>query len=261
MDPASTILVELTPSVTSTHSMSGSARNQVRWRFAKATLRWASRAIAVLERRLAIEDRPRFAVADRAECRERGIETLAQDARLLQRGRRRTVRGRGPRSAADARPGRASGRARSPRPGSRAAPVARRHPTISAISRARTTRRWIAQVDAGGRGRRDRPQALDQGREPIGLEVALDPGADRRVARKRVGVQAAGDRPQVQPGAAGEDRDAATLVDRRERASGVGREVRDAEWLVGIRPDRGRDAAPSPARRRWPWPCRCPSPR
>ena len=55
----------------SSHSIPGSERNHVRWRFANATLRRASSADRRLAVSVAVEDRPRLAVADRGEGGQR----------------------------------------------------------------------------------------------------------------------------------------------------------------------------------------------
>ena len=79
----------------------------------------------------------------------------------------------------------------------------------------------VARVDARrGRGR-ERAQALDERREAVGDEVGFERGADGRIARQRVGVEAARDGPEVEAGAAGEDRHAVLGRDRGQRRAGV----------------------------------------
>ena len=79
----------------------------------------------------------------------------------------------------------------------------------------------------------DRPKPLDERLEPDREELRLEPGADLGIGRQRLGRDPAGDGPQVQPGAADEDREPAPLPDPGERRAGVGREVGDGERLVG----------------------------
>ena len=73
-----------------------------------------------------------------------------------------------------------------------------------------------------------------QWRDPLGREVRLQARPDRGVARQGGRVQAAGDRSQVQPGPAGEDRGPASLGDGPEGGTGMVGEVRHAERLVGV---------------------------
>ena len=64
---------------------------------------------------------------------------------------------------------------------------------------------------ASARRGRHRAEPLDERLEPDGEELRLEPGADLRVGRQRGRVDAARDGPQVEPGAADEDREPAAL--------------------------------------------------
>ena len=239
--------------------MSGSERNHVPWRFANATLRWAS-SVDRLPRgsgRRRARPRPRGSRSPRT--RQRRVEPLARGPRPRRSGRRRTGRGRASAIHSRCVGGLdAAGRARRPARGSRGAGAAGASPCSSAISRARATRRGLREVDASPRGsaRAGRSRATS-GARPSRREPRPRGARGRRVRRERVGVEAARDRAQVQPGAADEDRDAAAAGDAGERLRGVAHEVRDGERLVGLDEVEAvmRDAGAAPRRR--PWPCRC----
>ena len=222
------------PPVASIHSIPGSERNQVRWRFAKATLRFASSSIAAVACQFAVEDRPRLAVADRRE------RTAAPD---------RTAHGAP--CASSMRPASNWARARSaiqcswiarlhrepePRDGrrrSRAAPARPRHP---AARRSRARGRRGAGC-AGRSVRRASGRAGAAARRAVEAVRSSTPsraGRGPRVAREGVGVEPSSDGPQVQPGSAGEDGDAVPLRDPGEGRPRVTDEVGHRERLVRV---------------------------
>ncbi len=215
--------------VASSQSTSGSARNQVRWRFANATLRWASSSIAWSSVSRAVEDRPRLAVADRAERREARVEALAEAARLVEEAgvelgprprrdpasRARRVerqaeprrRGRDSRAARAAarRPRSRRSRGRARRAGGSAGRPA--PPIAGAIVRRRSTSAGSPSVASRARGERGPPGSLGSA----------------------FGIEAARDGAQVQARPADEDRDAAALRrSPRAPSSAWVDEVRDA---------------------------------
>ena len=67
----------------------------------------------------------------------------------------------------------------------------------------------VAQVDAAGRAGRDRRRRATSASRPSAISSASRRARTVGIARQRVGVEAARDRAQVEPGPAGEDRDAA----------------------------------------------------
>ena len=161
------------PSVASSQSMSGSARNHVRWRFANATLRRASSSIAASSVELAVEDRPRLAVADRARTPGSAGSNRSRSARASSmRPASNWARARAAIRSRVRRPGRRRARARRPGPGSRAAGGRGASPASSAISRARTTRRGLRRSTPAASAGASAAQAVDERREAVGVEVA-----------------------------------------------------------------------------------------
>ena len=92
-------------------------------------------------------------------------------------------------------------------------------------------------------------QARDERFEPVVDQLRLEAGAQSWVARQRVGVEAARDRAQVEPGPAGQDRDAAGTVDPGQGVARMGREVGHAERLVGVDEVEAVMGDPRPIRR------------
>ena len=197
------------------------ARNHVRWRLASS-----------VSRRRPRRSPPRASACRRARRTPRDSRSRRRPERRgssgrgarrpPRRGRRRTGRARGPRSSRDASRGRRRrGRATATGARSRAPPGSGRSPWRYAISRARTTRRGLREVDVRGEGRREVAEPLDERRQALRLELELQRRAQRRVRRDEVEREPARDGAEVEPGAADEERPAAArgdLVERRRRA-------------------------------------------
>ena len=164
------------------------ARNHVRWRLAKATLRWASS----VDRRLARRARRRGRPTPRGSRWRRTPAAPGRSARGAPRASSMRPASNWARARAAIRApvvGRLEprGRARRPAPGSRAAGGSGASPRSSAISRARTTRRGLRRSIARREARREASQPRDERRQAVGGQVRLEPGADgrRRSAARR----------------------------------------------------------------------------
>ena len=107
-------------------------------------------------------------------------------------------------------------------------------PCSSAISSARTTRRGLRRSICAARVGASRREPVDERVQAVRFQVRLEPRPNLGIARERVGVEPAGDGAQVQPGSAGEDRDAIPLADRGQRRTRVADEVGHRERLVGV---------------------------
>ena len=92
----------------------------------------------------------------------------------------------------------------------------------------------VAQVDGRGEVRGESLETHDQWIQAVLVQLGLQSGADVAVARQRGGVDAAGDRAEVEAGATGQDRDAVALPEVGQHRAGVGDEVGDAERLVRV---------------------------
>ena len=174
-----------------------------------------------LPRQLAVEDRPRLAVADRRERRQGGIEALAERPWPRRSGRRRTGRGRGSRSSRGASPRRPRARSRRRGRRSRAARAPRARRRRPSPSRAPGRR---------GAGWRCRSQLRVAGRPPAGA---------RRAARGR---------PRGTPPPAGRGRQRRRAATRRA-GRGRPRGGRDPCRRRGSRARRGRRSRPAPGPR------------